>query len=142
MSTYSEKLKDPRWQKKRLKILERDHFRCMDCFSDEKTLHVHHLFYSKGLEPWEYNDQQLLTLCEHCHIRMEERQIVQCEELVNAFKSNLKTCFIRDCCVQLFQRSTKLHDLIFLLWELQKDQEDELINVLTEMYNSKKLVNG
>ena len=28
---YSEKLKDPRWQKKRLEILERDNFRCQYC---------------------------------------------------------------------------------------------------------------
>jgi len=26
--TYSEKLKDPRWQKKRLEILSRDNFTC------------------------------------------------------------------------------------------------------------------
>lgn len=29
--TYSQKLRDPRWQKKRLEILERDSFTCQHC---------------------------------------------------------------------------------------------------------------
>ena len=65
--TYSEKLKDPRWQKKRLKILERDKFQCKNCESTEKTLHVHHKIYLKNIEPWDYDNFLLLTLCEDCH---------------------------------------------------------------------------
>jgi len=63
--TYSEKLKDPRWQKKRLKILERDDFTCTDCGDTESTLMVHHLKYSG--DPWEIEDKYLITLCEICH---------------------------------------------------------------------------
>lgn len=62
---YSEKLKDPRWQKKRLKILERDEWMCSRCGDDKKTLHVHHLEYNG--EPWETKDKNLETLCEDCH---------------------------------------------------------------------------
>jgi hypothetical protein len=50
---YSQKLKDPRWQKKRLEILERDGWKCMACGDKEKTLHVHHIFYLPGKEPWD-----------------------------------------------------------------------------------------
>lgn len=64
---YFEKLKDPRWQKKRLEIFERDGWRCKECYSKEKTLHVHHLFYLKGKEPWEIPNGFLVTLCEDCH---------------------------------------------------------------------------
>lgn len=64
--TYSEKLKDPRWQRKRLEIMERDDFTCRDCGSRDKTLHVHHCHYDKG-EPWEARDDILLTLCADCH---------------------------------------------------------------------------
>ena len=39
-----EKYKDPRWQKKRLKILERDKWACQLCDGKEKTLHIHHKF--------------------------------------------------------------------------------------------------
>lgn len=63
--TYSEKLKDPRWQKKRLGILERDGWKCWVCSDETTTLHVHHLRYSG--EPWEAPDEMLLTLCESCH---------------------------------------------------------------------------
>lgn len=64
---YSEKLKDPRWQRKRLEVLSRDNFRCDLCRRDTKTLHVHHRYYTRGLEPWEYPDQVYRTLCEDCH---------------------------------------------------------------------------
>lgn len=65
--TYAEKLKDPRWQKKRLEIMQRDDFKCTQCNSSKKTLHVHHRFYLKGSEPWEYENDALRTLCEQCH---------------------------------------------------------------------------
>ena len=64
---YFEKLKDPRWQKKRLEIMERDEFKCSHCGDDEKTLNVHHKFYRKGANPWDYPDDALMTLCEPCH---------------------------------------------------------------------------
>jgi len=67
MSNYSELLKDPRWQKKRLEILERDKFQCRACEQTDKTLHVHHLEYKKGKKPWEYSKWKLITLCEECH---------------------------------------------------------------------------
>lgn len=64
---YSDKLKDPRWQKKRLKIFERDEWKCIHCGRNDRTLHVHHIEYQRGLEPWEYSDDKLQTLCEKCH---------------------------------------------------------------------------
>lgn len=65
--TYSEKLKDPRWQKKRLEIMQRDNFQCVTCGEKDKTLHVHHLFYISGRMPWEYLDANFRTLCWQCH---------------------------------------------------------------------------
>ncbi len=65
--TYGEKLKDPRWQKMRLEVMQRDGFKCANCNSAENTLHVHHKFYVYGNEPWEYELVDLLTLCEICH---------------------------------------------------------------------------
>lgn len=63
--TYSEKLKDPRWQRKRLEILSRDEFTCRSCGDKESTLHVHHIKYDK--EIWGGNDKDKVTLCESCH---------------------------------------------------------------------------
>jgi hypothetical protein len=64
---YSDKLKDPRWQKKRLEILNRDKWTCQICFDTEKTLHVHHRRYLRGREPWDIPNECLVTLCESCH---------------------------------------------------------------------------
>jgi hypothetical protein len=69
--TYSEKLKDPRWQKKRLEILQRDNWTCISCGGAKNTLHVHHKYYTYGNEPWEYSNDVLVTLCEHCHVAEE-----------------------------------------------------------------------
>ena len=65
--TYAEKFKDPRWQKKRLKVLERDNWQCQECGDKETTLHVHHLRYLPNKAPWDYSNNDLLTLCSFCH---------------------------------------------------------------------------
>jgi hypothetical protein len=65
--TYAEKLRDPRWQKKRLEIMERDKFTCQLCGNNESTLNIHHLYYEKNKDPWDYNNDDLITLCEECH---------------------------------------------------------------------------
>lgn len=64
---YFEKLRDPRWQKRRLEILERDEWCCMKCYSETKELHVHHLSYEWNQNPWDYDSEQLITLCNECH---------------------------------------------------------------------------
>lgn len=66
-SSYYEQLKDPRWQRKRLEILEAAGFCCQMCGDSKSTLHVHHLIYVKGKSPWEYEDGALVSLCEGCH---------------------------------------------------------------------------
>lgn len=60
-------LRDPKWQRLRLKIMERDDFQCTFCGDRTTTLNVHHKYYDKGKNPWEYPEESLLTLCEHCH---------------------------------------------------------------------------
>lgn len=66
-SSYAEKLKDPRWQKKRLEVLQRDEWKCVYCGADDKTLHVHHLMYWPGRDPWDYRNEFLQSLCYECH---------------------------------------------------------------------------
>lgn len=67
LTPYQQKLLDPRWQKKRLEILNRDEFTCEICKSTEHPLNVHHKFYTYGLDPWEYPDTNFITLCNYCH---------------------------------------------------------------------------
>lgn len=72
---YWELLRDPRWQKKRLEIMERDDFTCHNCGDYESTLNVHHGYYAKGKMPWDYPSESLRTLCETCHKNAEELRL-------------------------------------------------------------------
>jgi len=67
MSKYTDKFKDPRWQKKRLEVLKENEFSCCKCGDDKSTLNVHHKLYKKGKDPWEYSIDELMVLCEECH---------------------------------------------------------------------------
>lgn len=65
--TYSELLKDPRWQRKRLEVMQAANFACEKCECKTVTLHVHHTVYRRGLMPWEYQRSELCCLCKDCH---------------------------------------------------------------------------
>ncbi len=65
-NSYSELLKDPHWQKKRLEIMQRDKWQCVSCMDNNSELHVHHLKYSTEM-PWDELDENLITLCSSCH---------------------------------------------------------------------------
>lgn len=64
---FWEKYKDPRWQKVKSYIQQRANFTCELCGATDRTLHVHHGYYEKDLEPWEYGEETLWCLCELCH---------------------------------------------------------------------------
>lgn len=65
--SYADKLKDPRWQRKRLEIFQRDNWTCKSCGDIENTLHIHHKIYFKNTDPWDYDNKHLETLCVDCH---------------------------------------------------------------------------
>lgn len=106
-TNYSELLKDPRWQKKRLKILERDGFICQQCFDEESTLNVHHIKYLG--KPWEIEDRYLITLCQDCHKGVSECT-TQIKELIIELQSDL--------CVDSFY---ELKEIILALKERNLD---------------------
>lgn len=85
--TYSQLLKDPRWQKKRLDILNRDEFTCQMCGSTESTLHIHHITYHSG-NPWEISDDLLITLCADCHEHETEAVKHEIYELIKTLKGS------------------------------------------------------
>ncbi len=64
---------------KRTRILARDNYSCTKCGTHEGenvALHVHHLHYIYGLDPWEYKDSELVTLCEQCHSDLHKKNKV------------------------------------------------------------------
>ena len=89
--SYSELLKDPRWQKKRLQIMSRDKFTCKLCGDKETQLHVHHKEYIDGNDPWDYDNKLLVTLCEDCHQEIEKLKKSDPDALfesIGIYKSN------------------------------------------------------
>lgn len=95
MTTYSEKLKDPRWQKKRLEIFERDNFCCMMCYDDTNTLNVHHIRY-EGSNPWDTDNKYLITLCQDCH-----KDIKESDQLITDLIDSFATTFTYDAKYEL-----------------------------------------
>lgn len=103
-SGYQRKLRDPRWQKKRLELLAKADWKCQEpgcrrwIFQHTEHVHIppdveapsleiHHLYYEWGRDPWEYPDDAFLVLCDECH---EERQAIERhikKELVKMLRS-------------------------------------------------------
>lgn len=83
MTAYSEKLKSPKWQKRRLEILQRDNFTCQICTDTETELQIHHKKYTG--EPYEAPEDDLVTMCKCCH-KAETYANKNGLNLISAFK--------------------------------------------------------
>lgn len=101
--TYSEKLQHPQWQKKRLEIMSRDGFQCINCSSQTSTLTVHHFYYISGRMPWEYPDQSMVTLCRDCHSKGNDDS---CPRPSYFYLWEISTCFEIERQLQLNQQES------------------------------------
>lgn len=99
--TYTEKLKNPKWQKRRLEILDRDNWECQLCGDKETEFHVHHKIYNK--EPWDALDEHLTSYCKHCHFIIEafikagiEYELVKVNKYADSNKvDKIMVCFLK-----------------------------------------------
>ena len=81
-SSYSDLLNTEEWRNKRERILKRDNYRCVYCGRRHVKLHVHHKYYSAYpngalVDPWNYPDDALITLCSYCHQRVHARKKIK-----------------------------------------------------------------
>ena len=79
---YSDLLHTAEWRNKRERILKRDNYRCVYCGKRHAKLHVHHKYYSAYpngvlVDPWNYPDNALITLCSYCHQRVHARKKIK-----------------------------------------------------------------
>jgi hypothetical protein len=123
---YSDLLKSPKWQKKRLEIMKRDKFRCKLCGDTEISLQVHHKEYINGNAPWEYENSQLVTLCEHCHNEVTKIQKDGYSfDGINIYKSNnwqdgsriMFVSVFEMCSMTIYNSEGKFIDGYNLNWE-------------------------
>lgn len=89
---YKDQIKHPKWQKRRLEIMEKDSFTCQICGDTTTTLNVHHLTYHKDRDIWDYEDWELITLCECCH-ENEHSRMHDIQERIEYIKSRGVTMF-------------------------------------------------
>ena len=85
---YIKKLRDPRWQKMRLEIFERDGWQCTACSDDKSMLCVHHLECLPGRDPWDVPPSSLVTLCESCHNEETEQRPQEEANLLRLLRKN------------------------------------------------------
>lgn len=101
---YQALYRDPRWQRKKNLILQRDVYRCRDCTNGTVELQVHHCRYpGRGRPPWEIDDEFLLTVCDPCH---KKRQ-----ELENQMKESLALVFAKSTPIELEALATFISGL-------------------------------
>jgi len=149
-SKYSKKYLDPKWQKFRLQVFERDNFKCVRCNSSEHTLHAHHTFYHDvDADPWDYNLESVLTLCEYCHAE-EHRHVksanYQLMQSLNAtgisYKDKIKlmTAFsiVRDKLPEDYWDVVVLFFMDFRFYEIAKkllyaENQEEIVSVVADL---------
>ena len=148
MTAYQEKLQNPKWQRKRLSVFERDNHTCQLCKDTETTLQVHHLFYAKGYEPWDYKDEDLITYCKHCHALVEFiKQAKAIHQIREVFKYShhgkiMIFCIVSDiqnqnhCCVFEYHNDCDDIEAIISMPEHIIERVSFLFNELKENQNA------
>jgi hypothetical protein len=133
MSYYSDYWKDPRWQKKRLEIFERDEWKCQECQSTTETLCVHHKKYTAPV-PWEQPDEDLITLCEGCH-ELEEATKKENPAIYRYAKACNTTCIDLVSYVRIItylkiirpDEIGKISDTLAELWQSFTEEEKKIL---------------
>ena len=125
---YIDKLKDPRWQRKRLEILQRDDFACHSCGDKNNTLHVHHKIYYKGIEPWDYESHILITLCADCHKREHGESSI----FADGIKELLQEHLLNEDISELYNN----------LYCMKEDSFDELFSIIKDFAVKNALIMG
>lgn len=72
-NSYRRKLDTPQWRQFAAATKQRRGGGCQCCKRTDLGLHVHHIFYENGREPWEYGDDEVVVLCPPCHKEMHEQ---------------------------------------------------------------------
>lgn len=110
---YRKKLLDPRWQKMRLQVYERDGFKCRSCGNEEDTLHAHHTYYRYGAEPWDYPAASIITVCADCHLEEHERI------------PDVKDMIIRYLCDAGLGMTQDIFDVAHCFWSVDPPMHDD-----------------
>lgn len=145
-SDYGRLLKNPKWQRKRLEILNRDDFTCKLCGDKETELHIHHIEYSFGANPWEYENDKLITYCKHCHAIVEDLKGSPEEMAVSVKKRYLQDRGFY-ALILLATHSSDVHRITFFIYDtegllrmmhIREDIIFDVIDLISPFLNNSK----
>ena len=129
---YAKKLADPRWQRKRLEVMQTANWKCQICGDDKEELNVHHPDYSKGCEPWQYDNLQ--CVCKTCHTinhATKWKLLIHAKQVFEERESKLKQ--IEEYCNQRSEDHRKdPFNCEFRFW-IEKGSWDNATNLLSKM---------
>ena len=135
--TYAEKLKDQRWQKRRLYLLEAANWTCQGPCQNQKSnpnLSVHHRLYLRNTDPWDYEDWAYQVLCDECH----EAAQSQMEEVAIALAKNRE---LFDLCGVLSRKHPGFIEAFastaFMLCVVREELEPSLLRDLQRLLDSR-----
>lgn len=83
---YKHELKDERWDLKRAEIIARD--KCCQHCTSKQNFQIHHKYYLGNRNPWEYENDALILLCDVCH----EKEEYNLKQSAAAFVGILRVC--------------------------------------------------
>lgn len=132
---YAFLLERREWKAKRDHILIRDGHCCQRCGAREEDgslMQVHHKHYIYGLDPWEYKDSELVTLCEGCHQIVHETEKVPVYRLHEGFLEEVTLTRCYRCSGAGYFREYK-HVQGGICFRCRGDRYEEMITV-TENY--------
>lgn len=127
---YSEQLAHPKWQRKRLEILERDNFTCTLCGDTETTLHIHHDKYGKFA--WSVNNKYLKTRCSHCHLLEEYYKKIHPGYIEKIIKVSKRESFGTRLILYVYRTSINGHNLLDIFSVYKNKPEITLETIFCE----------
>lgn len=85
----------------RLRVFERDGWKCRCCNETSTTLHAHHVAYHPLADgPWDYDDSTIVTLCSDCHADEHEGlKAAQANLLLALAKKGYWSTFELECLI-------------------------------------------
>lgn len=140
---YSDKLLDPRWQKKRLEVLQRDDFTCMMCRDKKTTLHVHHFCYAASGNPWDSDLDDLITYCECCHCLVTHLHLEQKDDfIIYAVKKTLENSSVLMCLTAFNEdRGITIYEYKNKNIRLESVLTFKMVDILADIVNRYRKIN-
>lgn len=149
---YQDQLKSPKWQKKRLDILNLRGFKCEKCNCEENQLHVHHRFYLKNRKAWEYDNDVFQVLCYICHENEHKKEDSKIEQIIDkkwiTFINYFELVYINDpsafeyMCGLMHSMETRYdpNTLNIICKVLNSDNGHDLVNIAEKLYELDNLL--